>query len=505
MRRPFSKFDHLPREIYTQEVIRKLDQQAIEDIGDGGFSLMHKAGIAAFNMINSGWPDLQHIGIFAGVGNNGGDAWVVAALAKERGLKVTLYSLGNIEQQSPSAKEARLMAQDLGVEAQTFNGQIDQDIELILDGLLGIGLQADVRSPVAEAIEVMNQHPAPVLSLDVPSGLDADTGTVRGVAIRAAQTITFIGVKPGLLTADGPDYAGEVVSADLGIIGEHYGVSPSLQRISWHLLQNEEVILSARSGNSHKGAFGHALLVGGDTGMGGAISMTVDACAHAGVGMISCATQPEHVPVILTKRPECMVRAVQSGLELEPMFARATVLGCGPGLGQTSWSELLLQQVLASSLPLVLDADALNILAMKNWQVPTAGREVIMTPHPGEAARLLGVSITDVQADRLAAVKALADKFSAIVLLKGQGSVIASPIGQVALCTDGNPGMASGGMGDVLTGVITSLLAQGLSGWDACCLGACVHSAAADLAVKQLGTRGLLASELMPYIRELVN
>jgi NAD(P)H-hydrate epimerase len=200
-----------------------------------------------------------------------------------------------------------------------------------------------------------------------------------------------------------------------------------------------------------------------------------------------------------------MAQGIGSGLELLPMLERATVIGCGPGLGTSSWSELLLQQTLLSELPCVLDADALNILASPGWHLDCSERDAIITPHPGEAARLLNQTVADIQADRVAAALALAESFQVVAVLKGQGTVIASPEGQVAICTDGNPGMSSGGMGDVLTGVLTALLAQGLSPWQAACLGVSVHSAAADQLAADHGMRGLLASDLTPVIRELLN
>ena len=205
------------------------------------------------------------------------------------------------------------------------------------------------------------------------------------------------------------------------------------------------------------------------------------------------------------RRPEVMVRAVESGLELQPLLSRAAVLAVGPGLGQSSWSELLLQQVLGDERPLLLDADALNILASPGWRCDFAGRDAVLTPHPGEAARLLGCSIAEVQADRFAAARKLAQEYQAVVVLKGQGSLIAAPDGRLALCTDGNPGMSSGGMGDVLSGVIAALLAQGMTPWAAARYGVCLHSAAADMVAARYGQRGLLASDLMMMLRELIN
>jgi hydroxyethylthiazole kinase-like uncharacterized protein yjeF len=247
------------------------------------------------------------------------------------------------------------------------------------------------------------------------------------------------------------------------------------------------------------------LVIGGESGFGGAAMMAVEAAGRIGAGLVSCATRPEHVPALLTRRPEVMALGVNSGLELAPAIQRATVLAIGPGLGQTSWSELLLQQVLGAQQPVVLDADALNLLASPGWHCEFSERVAVLTPHPGEAARMLGMTVAEVQTDRFASARLLAQRYQAVVVLKGQGSLIADPSGRVALCTDGNPGMSCGGMGDVLTGVIAALLAQGLNAWDAACLGVCCHSAAADVAVADAGVRGLLATDLMPILRELIN
>ena len=511
MKRPFSPRDHLPGDIYSVAGVRELDRRIIERMGDNGYELMSHAGEAAFALLLSRWPDLDHICVFAGPGNNGGDAWVLASLAMLHNIRVTFYTLGDMGRQSDSAAEARQAALQTGLETRPFTGQLDFDGDLIVDGLLGTGLSSDVRGEYATAITAINEHPADVLSLDVPSGLNADTGTVMGTAVRATQTVTFIAVKTGLLTADGPDFTGDLSCAALDLIRDDKTAVPALmERISWYQLDQQKRRLPARTGNSHKGSFGHALLVGGEHGAGGAVAMAVEACGRTGAGKISCATRETHVPVILNRRPECMVHGVESGLQLTPLLEQATAIGCGPGLGQKSWAELLLQPVLNSDLPMVLDADGLNNYALKlystaGWHDDFNRREVVLTPHPGEAARLLKSTTAEIQADRPAAARKLAQKCGATVVLKGQGTLITAPDGRMALCSDGNPGMASGGMGDVLTGVITALLAQGLTAWDAACLGVCVHSAAADLAASESGQHGLLATDLLPFIRELMN
>lgn len=523
MKRPFSARDHLPQDVYDVAGVRELDRLIIERMGDNGYELMSHAGEAAFATLLSRWPDVEHVCLLAGPGNNGGDAWVVAGLAKLHGVEVTLLTLGDLvvgdlnqpssgskdssgAKESSAAQQARHFAEEQGVVAMAFSGELPVDADLLVDGLLGTGINALVQGEFAEAINAINAHAAEVLALDLPSGLHADSGRIMGACVEATQTITFIGLKTGLLTCDGPDVCGDIAFAVLNLSDkERAQVAARARRVSWDALQKSQQRLSARRGNSNKGHHGHALLVGGDLGFGGALSLAVEACARTGAGLTSCATRPDHLPVILSRRPECMVSGVHSGLELPPLLERATVVGCGPGLGRSSWSELLLQQVLLADHPAVLDADALNILSSPGWQSDFSERDVVLTPHPGEAAHMLHVSVGDIQNDRVAMARQLADRYRAVVVLKGQGTVIASPCGKLAICTDGNPGMASGGMGDVLTGVITALLAQGMNPWDAACYGVCIHSAAADLAVETAGQRGLLASDLMGYIRELVN
>lgn len=507
MNRPYSAKDHLPGELYSAAQVRALDALAIAQSDDpSGYTLMERAGEAAFACLLERWPDQSAICVFAGPGNNGGDAYVVATLACHHGLDVLFYTLGDHTHMPPAASKARELALQAGVEPQAFKGELLYDERVIVDGLLGTGLNKPLDGEYSQAIAAINHHPAEVLALDLPSGLSADTGCILGDAIQATMTVTFIGVKQGLLTAAGPDCCGDIAFASLALEGLLVKAAEShTERISWDRLERLGLRLTARHGDSHKGEFGHVLAVGGDHGMGGAVAMAVEAAGRCGAGLIRCATRTEHVAPLLMRRPEAMIRAVESGLELQPLLEHSTVVACGPGLGQSSWSELLLQQVLAATSPLVLDADGLNVLASPGWQRRFVKRDVVLTPHPGEAARLLNTSIEQIQADRFAAVRQLAQDYAAVVVLKGQGSLIASPSGEVALCTDGNPGMSCGGMGDVLTGVIAALLAQGLSPWQAACYGVCAHSAAADLAAHNGGQRGLLATDLMPYLRELMN
>ena len=509
--RPYSATDHLPGRLHSAAQVRALDAAAIRAEGIQGYELMERAGEAAFASLLSHWDSVLHIAVVAGPGNNGGDGYVVAALALHHGIQVSFYTLGDHTKLSDSSEQARAAALKAGVVPQPFTGTLDFDGDLIVDAVLGTGLNAPVREQYAMVIDAINRHTAAVLALDIPSGLNATTGQVLGSAIRADLTVTFVAVKQGLLTADGPDHCGDIAYAaldiDEAILNEPAATS---ERISWHRLGRLQEHLPPRTGNSHKGQFGHVLAVGGDVGMSGAIVICTEAACRTGAGLVSCVTHTEHAALMSLRLPEVMANGVSSGLELTPLLSKASVLAAGPGLGQSSWSGLIFQQLMASSLPMVLDADGLNWLSRPAWRGSLASRAVVLTPHPAEAARLLACSTADVQADRFAAAAQLAQQYQAVVVLKGQGTLVARPTSDatttdIALCTDGNPGMSSGGMGDVLTGVIAALMAQGLSPWQAARLGVCLHSSAADLAVREPGPRGLRATDLMNYLRKLNN
>lgn len=532
----YSAMDHLPGDLYTAEQTRLLDQCAIKHEDTSAFDLMTRAGEAAFACLLDRWSELEHLVVLAGRGNNGGDGYVVAALAALHGIKVSLYQIGDHRQQSDAAHEAKSMALDAGIvpkriESVLVNGRLTlPDLEgaanqtLIVDAVLGTGLDSLVRQQYADLIQAINDHPAEVLALDIPSGLHSDSGRILGCAVKATMTVTFIAVKQGLLAQAGPDLCGEICYASLNVAGEVYKQVPAnLERISWHRLSRLNQLLPVRAGNAHKGHFGHVMVVGGYKGMGGAAAMATEAALRTGAGLVSCCTYPGHLSAILARTPEAMVQEVESGQALAPSLTKASVIALGPGLGQSGWSEQLLHQVLNSieeqhqeagrnpthstvqpASGLVLDADALNLLARPEWRRSFAGLNVVLTPHPGEAARLLDCRVEDVESNRFVSARQLAEAFQAVVVLKGRGSLIAAPNGQLALCSDGNPGMASGGMGDVLTGCIAALLAQGMPALEAARMGVCLHAAAADEESAQ-GRRGLLATDLMRGIRRLNN
>jgi NAD(P)H-hydrate epimerase len=372
---------------------------------------------------------------------------------------------------------------------------------VVVDALLGTGLAGPVRAEYGAAIAAVNASGLPVLAVDIPSGLCADTGAELGATVRADLTVTFIALKQGLLTGRGPALSGALRFAGLGVPEAIYATQrPASQRLCLHDLQAR---LGARPRDAHKGDCGHVLVVGGDYGYAGAALLAAEACARSGAGLTSVATHAEHIAAMVARRPELMVCPVTSGQTLAPLLARPSVLVVGPGLGRSPWSEQLLQQACRVDVPLVLDADGLNLLAEGRVIAPEPRANRVLTPHPGEAARLLGCTVAAVQADRFAAAAELQRRLGGVVVLKGAGTVIASA-GRLSVAAVGNPGMASGGMGDVLSGIIGALLAQGLDLVSAAELGVMVHGSAADLAASD-GERGLLATDLLPYVRELLN
>lgn len=490
----------LPVELYRAAQVRELDRIAIQERGIPGYTLMSRAGAAAFDLLRQRWPDVHRIAVVCGGGNNAGDGYVVARQARQAGLEVRALTLADPALLGGDARTAWQDAIAAEVPVVPFTAAGLADAELLVDAILGTGLEREVSGPWREAMVAMNAHPAAILALDIPSGLHADTGAILGAAIRAATTITFIGLKPGLFTGQGPACCGTVQFADLNVPLDIYrAMHPACWRYTGADLPD---LLPPRSRSAHKGHFGHVLVVGGDNGMAGAVRMAGEAAARCGAGLVSIATRAAHAGWQAVARPELMFHGVEDEDDLAPLLDRATVIAIGPGLGRGDWGRAILRAVLACDKPLVIDADGLNLLAIE----PGYRDGWILTPHPGEAARLLKMTPTQVEADRFAAVEDLALRYGGVVVLKGAGSLIAGKVdGQVALGTTGNPGMAGGGMGDVLTGVIAALVAQGLPLFAAAKAGVYLHGLAGDRAAQAGGERGLLATDLLPWLRQAVN
>ncbi len=490
----------LPDALYTAAQVRAMDRALMEG-GIPGIELMNRAGRAAFTVAMRRWPDADRITVLCGTGNNGGDGFVFARLAHEAGCAVRVVLVGEVGRIRGDARLAWKAMGAAGVAAEPFDGDLGA-ADLLVDGLFGTGLDRAVAGTHRAAIDALNGHGAPVLALDLPSGLHADSGAVLGAAVRAAATVTFVALKRGLFTADGPDHCGEITLDDLGAPPGFFDGHPPVAR----LLRYPPAPLPRRRRNSHKGEFGHALVVGGDAGMPGAARLAAEAALRSGAGLVSVATHPAHAPFLNAGRPELMVHPLEDERDLVALLSRATVVAVGPGLGSGAWGQAAIRALAGWQGPLVVDADALGHLealtavGTPEWRV--------FTPHPGEAARLLETTARRVQRDRFRALEALTALAPGHWILKGCGTLVAAPGEIVRVCADGNPGMASGGMGDVLTGLTAGLLAQAASsGWtpvQAVDLAVAVHARAGDLAARE-GERGLAAADLFPWIRRLVN
>jgi len=492
------RMSSLPHKLYRAADVRELDRIAIEEFAIPEIDLMTRAGEAAFAALQFRWPGARRIVVVCGAGNNGGDGFVVARLAHSQGLDVSVGLLASVELLKGDAQLAYESMVAAGVESQAITSELLADADVIVDGLLGTGLDREVEDSLRDAIVGMNASTAPVFAIDIPSGLNADSGAVMGEAINAAATISFIGLKQGMLTGDGPAHCGEVLFDDLDIpLATYDKVAAAAERIEYDDLA---ALLPRRARTAHKGDCGHVLVIGGAPGMSGAVRMAGEAALRCGAGLVTIATAVEHAAMINQARPELMVQGVNDASDLRPLMKKAGVIAIGPGLGQSRWGMAMLDAVLSCDVPLVVDADALNLLAVE----PHLRDDWVLTPHPGEAARLLNISTHEVQAERFSTVDKLQCQYGGVVVLKGSGTLVLDQDGTASLCDGGNPGMASGGMGDVLTGVIAALVAQGLELTAAAKLGVCLHASAADRA-SVAGERGLLASDLMPHLRKLVN
>lgn len=485
--------------LFRADAVRQLESDACRALGGDAGVLMQRAGQAAWRCLLQHWPQAQRIGVVCGPGNNGGDGYVLARHALQSGRAVQVLRLRAHAPRTPLARQVELAYRAAGGECVDVDAAVLPQVDLLVDALFGIGLDRAPDAATAAVITAINTATAPVLALDVPSGVDSSSGHVPGVAVRATRTLQFLGQHIGLRTGAGLDHVGALQWATLDAAPELFSTIPAAARLLD--TQHPPAAWPARLRNSHKGRHGHVLCVGGDAGMGGAALLCSQAALRGGAGLVSLASQAMTVQASLARAPECMARVVDSADELQPLLARADVLAVGPGLGQSTWARALFEACVVAGKPLVVDADALTVLPQN--PMPTA--DAVLTPHPGEAARLLDCDVAGIQRDRLLAAQRLADRFAATVVLKGAGSVIASP-GEIPCVLDvGNPGMAVGGMGDVLTGIIAALRAQGLTAFDAACTGAWLHAATADQVAAERGMIGMLPSDVIDALPHLLH
>lgn len=484
----------LPHSLYRAEQVKSFEGEAAILAATTLYGLMNRAGTACYHLLLQAFPKAKHILVFCGLGNNGGDGYIFAKQARSQGLSVQLCQIGDADNLQGDAGKARDEWLSAGGCIEAVHCADFAKADLVLDALLGTGLKGNVRPLYKALIRQINQADKAVLSVDIPSGLNADTGAVSSIAVKATATLSFVALKQGLFTGQANDYCGQIYFADLGV-NKHFNALclPSSQAIFYNEMS---YYLGKRERCCHKGDFGRCLVIGGNWGMPGAVRLASEAALRTGAGLVKVLTVQANFSTVLAGRPELMVTDLSDN---EETYCWATQLIIGPGLGRDDWAEALFDEVKKRPQAMVVDADALNLLALD----PTYKDNWILTPHPKEAANLLACSVEQVEADRFTAVNRLQKKFGGVVILKGVGTLICDGK-QIYLANAGNPGMASGGMGDVLSGIIGGLLAQGLNLIQAAKLAVTLHGLAADLASEQ-GERGLLASDLFLYIRKLVN
>jgi ADP-dependent NAD(P)H-hydrate dehydratase / NAD(P)H-hydrate epimerase len=470
----------LPADLYTASQVREFEARVIAT-GLTSARLMQLAGAVALQALRRHWPAAKSIAVVCGAGNNGGDGRVVAQLASQAGMQVRLYEVSGAQP---------LSASDL------------KTSEVVVDAVLGIGVTPPLRREAYAAIEAMNASGRPVFSLDIPSGLHPDTG--RGLpAVRAAATITFVALKQGLFLDEGPECCGKLYFDDLGVSAtDLVAPEPQLRRITQLDLQRA---LPARPRRSHKGLFGRVLVIGGGAGMPGAVRLAAESALRSGAGLVTVASVPEHLAAVTGTRPELMFHAITNKTCVAQAMEGADVVAVGPGLGRSDWARGVLQGVFLArkaSQILVIDADALNL--MSQGEGPVRCDDWVLTPHPGEAARLLGCTSEEVQADRLSGLRRLCEQRGGVVVLKGASTLVGQQGRTPMLCDLGNAGMSVAGMGDVLTGAIAGLIAQRPHSFDAAVAAVFAHASAGDLCARS-GVRGILASDVGQSLRTVLS
>lgn len=489
------------RNLYTVAQIRDIETRAIDDARDDGEDLMRAAGASAARHIVERWPQARAVAVVVGAGNNGGDGWVVGRLLAERGLRVTVFE-SEASAQGVAAKmrdeyRAYTTADCRVASHAQFADHEFAAHDVLVDALIGIGLSRPLSDEALRLVEAMNAFAGARVALDVPSGLNADTGAAMPIATRANLTVTFIARKRGMHTGAARDVCGEVLVESLG-------VDAAATPTPYDLIQAEDEArrVPVRRAHAHKGQGGRALVVGGNTGYGGAARLAGEAAARIGAGLVSVVVRTGNLPMVAAC-PVLMAREINDATELNDLLPQCDIVALGPGLGRNAWGRAVFDATLASDKPMVVDADALYWLA----ESPVRRERWVLTPHAGEAATLLSATAAQIEADRFGAAARIVERYGGVCVLKGAGTLIGDAAG-CGVCDDGGPAMASGGMGDVLTGVIAGLWAQKIKcerdedAWramtlrDIARLGVCLHSRAADRAAAGR-SRGVIASDLM--------
>mgnify|MGYP005831821733 CR=1 FL=1 len=499
--------------LVTAEKMRSLDKTAIEEYGIPGTVLMELAGAGTARAILEKWQTAKRVAVLAGAGNNGGDGYVIARHLINAGLEVTTYLLAPRNKIKGDAKINLDVLTKMNAPIIEI-GEVDdlhkhyrdwERMDVLVDAMLGTGLKSEIRGIYGSAVELINSLRVPICAVDIPTGLSSDTGKPLGTAVRATMTCTYGLLKIGQVIYPGVSYVGELKLIDIGMPRE------ILTQLVGDMLLIEadlvETILPSRQPESHKGDFGHLLLVGGSPGKTGAVAMAGDAAVRSGAGLVTVGVPASLNSILENKLTEAMTLPLddEEGYlshkcwsKIKDILSKFTAIAIGPGLDtKTTTAEFFLKLVAETDLPMVIDADALNILASNPQLLPLKNKKVVLTPHPGEASKLLGSTSRQVQDDRMTSARKIAERTDAVVLLKGARSIIATPDGKLAVNPTGNPGMASGGTGDVLTGIIGALLAQGVAPFESACAAAWLHGRAGDIAEEIKGAISLKATDIL--------
>ena len=486
--------------IYTAEQVRAFEENSFIKEGDDLRAMM-EAAKQSVEILNKDFSTSEFL-ILCGPGNNGGDGYFIGIGLSELKKRVKFLDVLDHIKKSPLCEHAFKAAKD----SDFINAKTIKDISsktVIVDAIFGIGGRIDLGSELEEILSDCNRFESKI-AIDVPTGLDSNTGEISQACFNADKTITFIGLKLGQLINQGKIYSGDIVLKDLGF-NMNKIVKPTVHEFSYKDIKSK---LPVRIKDAHKGNHGKLLVVAGDEGYGGAGILTSEAALKTGTGLVKLLTRKSHVSPSLAKNPEVMVCGSDNAQDLEQNFLWPNVFVCGPGMFENYWSEQLLYKLITyakkNRIPTLLDAGALRLLTKEPFTKMALPKDIILTPHPGEASSLLGITTEKIQKNRLKAVKDLHIKFGGIIVLKGHGTVIHDGK-ESYLCSSGGPELAVAGSGDILSGVIGSLMAQGLQPLDAAVAGVALHANAGDFFAKEMGNIGLAASELIPHIRNALN
>ena len=511
--------------VVTAAEMRQIDQDTIEGIGIPGIVLMETAGSAIVRAIEQHYPNCQRIGIFAGKGNNGGDGIVIARQLAHIGRDVRLFLVSPSDSFTGEAQTNLQIAKNLGLPIEEVldgkEGWKDwgANCELLVDAIFGTGLRGAVRDPIATVINAINRLPTPILSVDLPSGLDADTGHPLGTCVRADRTVTIGLPKRGLLMHPGAELAGKLEVVDIGF--PEQVVDAQNIKVNWTTAAHAAQWMPPRPPSSHKGSYGRVLVVAGSTGMTGAAALASEAALRAGAGLVTLAT-PKHLnPILEGLLPEVMTLPLPetdagslsvsaTSTILEFAVKTKSILAIGPGLSQHPETVSFVHQLIRENreqrldLRMVIDADGLNALSQVRETISLLNSDAVLTPHPGEMARLTSTSVPVLEKDRISTAQQFASKYGVTLVFKGAPTVTSTSNGNLWVNSTGNPGMATGGMGDVLTGIIAGLMAQGIPSESAAALGVYLHGLAGDIVAERFGRHGLIASDVLKAVPEAI-